>query len=211
MKNQRTETRRITLIRDCPAILFPVALSELLHDQKPATHSAIIINTIYMKLSIVAILLLSSSLSFAQSKTDEAAVRKLVDELMLSFTTHDFTTLKVNSTDDVTWVNIVGMWWKGRNEVVGAHYAIFNKIFNGVKFETKELTLRPVSETVILVNAIQHVGAFFPPDGVDHGTNRRPEVDNNLLLLYVKKDGKWLLSTAHNTEVQPGTVPPVIK
>lgn len=160
-----------------------------------------------MKALLISLLFVSPAL-FAQSTDDEAAVTKLVDELAESFNTHNFTTLKVNSTEDVSWVNIIGMWWKGRDQVIGGHYGIFNKIFNGVKFEKKEVTLRRITSDVTLVNVIQHVGAFYPPDGVDRGNNKRPEIDNNLQLLYVKKDGKWLLSAAHNTEVQPGAVQP---
>ena len=164
-----------------------------------------------MKTALFGILLIISSPVISQSKTDEAEVKKLVNELHDAFNSHDFTTLKVNSTDDVSWVNIVGMWWKGRDQVVGAHTAVFDKIFNGVKFEEKEVAFRAVSGDVILVNVIHHVGAFYPPDGVDHGNNKRPAIDNNLQLVYVKQNGKWLLSAGHNTEVQPGTVPPVIK
>ena len=160
-----------------------------------------------MKSFFVCLSLLVTSAVFSQSSTDEAEVRKLVEELITSFNTHDFTSLKANSTDDVSWVNVMGKWWKGRDEVVNSHYEIFNKIFNGVKFEKQDLSIRFITPDVILVHVLQHVGAFFPPDGVDRGSNRRPEADNNLQLVYVRKDGKWMLSAAHNIEVAPPRPP----
>ena len=148
--------------------------------------------------------MLLSTLAFSQSKTDEGEIQTLVDELIGAFNSHDFKTLSVNSTEDVSWVNMMGRWWKGRQEVVGAHYEIFNKIFRNVRFEKKSVSLRPVSADVVVVHAVQHVGAFFPPDGIDRGVNKRPESDNNLQLVYVRQNGRWLLSAAHNTEIQAG-------
>lgn len=161
-----------------------------------------------MRKILFCTLMLYCSLAFAQSKADEAVVIRLVDELIASFNSQDFTTLKVNSTDDVSWVNIMGRWWKGREEVVQAHQEIFNKIFRQVKFERKSVSLRSLTTDVIVVHAVQHVGPFFPPDGIDRGVNKRPESDNNLQLTYVRQNGRWLLAAAHNTEIQGTTSQP---
>jgi uncharacterized protein (TIGR02246 family) len=160
-----------------------------------------------MKTGFTAFCMLLFSVAFAQTATDETEVRKLVDELITSFNSHDFTTLKLNSTDDVSWVNMMGRWWKGRDEVVSAHDEIFGKIFKGVKFENKSVTLKPITPDVMVVHVVEQVGAFYPPDGVDRGVNKRPASENNLQLIYVKKGGKWLLSAAHNTEVYPAQRP----
>ncbi|RYY11335.1 MAG: SgcJ/EcaC family oxidoreductase [Chitinophagaceae bacterium] len=143
-----------------------------------------------MKTLLVCTLTFVSSFVFAQSKPDETRINKLIDDLILAFNTHDFTTLKDNSTDDVSWVNIVGMWWKGRNEVVGAHNGVFNTIFD------------------ILANVIIHVGEFFPPDGVDHGTNKQKAANDILTLVYVKRLDRWLLTAGHNTVIDANAVPP---
>jgi len=160
-----------------------------------------------MKILLVAVLFLANAPAFAQSKPDEDQVNLLVDDLIASFNSHDFKTLEVNSTKDVSWVNMMGRWWKGRDEVVSAHKEIFNKIFNGVKFEKKSVSMRFLSADIVVVHVIEHVDAFFPPDGVDRGGNKRPASDDNLQLVYLKTNGKWLLSAAHNTEVQPGGPP----
>jgi uncharacterized protein (TIGR02246 family) len=161
-----------------------------------------------MKAFLFSAIMLLSSAMFAQSKADEIQITKLIDDLIAAYNSHDFTTLKNNSTDDVNWINIVGMWWKGRNEVIGAHNGIFNTIFNGVKFDKKSVSMRSVTDDVMLANVIIHVGEFFPPDGVDRGTNKQKAADDIITLVYVKKGGKWLLTAGQNTVIDANAVPP---
>lgn len=136
-----------------------------------------------------------------QSMSDENDINKIIDELLNSWNTHDFSSMKRNSTKDMNWINITGMWWKGREIAVSSHNAIFNSMFNGVKFEKKSLVLRPITNDVIIANLIIHVGDFYPPDGIDHGNNKRNATDDILTLVFVKKDAKWLLTAAQNTVV----------
>ena len=161
-----------------------------------------------MRTILICLLLLNSSVIFSQSSADEAQINKLIDELVDGYNTHDFTSLKNNSTNDVNWVNIVGMWWKGRDAVLAAHYGIFNTIFKGVKFEKKSSVIRRVTNDVAIANVVVHVGEFYPPDGIDHGGNKRDAADNILTLIYVNKGGKWLLTAGQNTVVDANATPP---
>nr|GFD60904.1 hypothetical protein [Tanacetum cinerariifolium] len=52
-----------------------------------------------------------------------------------------------------------------------------------------------------------HVGAFYPPDGIDHGSNKEGDDDNLLTLVLVKKQGNWLLTAAQNTVVRASAQP----
>lgn len=161
-----------------------------------------------MKTILICLLLLNSPVVYCQFKADETQINKLIDELVVGYNTHDFTSLKNNSTDDVNWVNIVGMWWKGRDTVLAAHYSIFNTIFKGVKVEKKSSAIRSVTKDVAIANVIVHVGEFYPPDGINHGSNKQNSADNNMTLVYVNKGGKWLLTTGQNTVVDANATPP---
>ncbi|MCB2407627.1 SgcJ/EcaC family oxidoreductase [Hymenobacter lucidus] len=152
--------------------------------------------------------LLASQLSVAQTTAapplpaaDEAAVRTLVSRMMTNWNAHQFADMATYTTDDVSWVNIVGMWWQGRPQVQQAHQAIFDAIFKGVTFKPGALTLRAITPDVVVANQYCSVGAYYPPDGVNRGTNKMGDDQDLVTLVLVKRQGKWLLTAGHNTVV----------
>jgi uncharacterized protein (TIGR02246 family) len=162
-----------------------------------------------MKTCFLALaLLLGASHAFAQlSPADEAAIRRTVQRITANYTDHHFADMAAYTTPDVSWVNIVGMWWRGRAQVQQAHQQIFDTIFKGVAFTPGKPTVRGIAPGVALVNLYCHTGAFYPPDGIDHGTNKEGEADDLLTLVLVKKQGKWLLAAGQNTVVRANAQP----
>lgn len=145
------------------------------------------------------ILLMTSVLGFSQ--TDEKAIQAQVSQMVSDWNTHEFKNMDSYMTDDVEWVNIVGMWWKGRAEVKAAHQGNFGAFFKGVPFKQKSLKTRFLTKDVAIATLISSVGEFFPPDGIDHGNNKMPASDDILTLVFVKQNGKWLIASGQNTVV----------
>lgn len=145
------------------------------------------------------ILLMISVLGFSQ--TDEKAIQLQVTQMVSDWNTHEFKNMDSYMTDDVEWVNIVGMWWKGRAEVKAAHQGNFGAFFKGVPFTQKSLKTRFLTKDVAIATLISSVGEFFPPDGIDHGNNKMPASDDILTLVFVKQNGKWLIASGQNTVV----------
>ncbi|RWY55925.1 SgcJ/EcaC family oxidoreductase [Mucilaginibacter gilvus] len=154
-----------------------------------------------LKLTLTALLLMSSLFCYAQS--DEKSIETQVTRMISDWNTHEFKNMDLYTTEDVEWVNIVGMWWKGRKDVKMAHQSTFDVFFNGVPFSQKSLNIRFLTGDVAIANLVCHVGSLFPPDGIDRGNNRTPETDNLLMLVYKKKSGIWLLSAGQNTIIDP--------
>ena len=153
-------------------------------------------------------LVLGTSRAFAQlAPADEAAVRHTVARITANFQNHHFADMATCTTPDVSWVNIVGMWWRGRARVQQTHQQIFDTIFKGVNFTPGKATVRGIAPGVAVVNMYCHVGAFYPPDGIDHGTNKESEADDLLTLVLVKKQGNWLLAAGQNTVVRATAQP----
>ena len=74
--------------------------------------------------------LLICGLIFAQDHTeDESAINKQVDAMVYSWNHHNYDDLKNYTTENTDWVNVVGMWWKGRKESQYAHQVYHNTIF----------------------------------------------------------------------------------
>ena len=152
-------------------------------------------------LFIACLIVFSAFVSYSQ--TVEGSIKSQVSQLVSDWNSHKFENMDSYTTEDVEWVNIIGVWWKGRTEVKQGHQRNFDAIFKGVKFEQKSLKIRIVTKDAAVANLICHVGEFFPPDGIDHGNNKMPEADDLLTLVYVKKNGIWLLSAGQNTIIQP--------
>jgi len=160
------------------------------------------------KITLSVLLLFSCFLCGAQSvqsslEEDKKSIDMQVNRMVSDWNTHAFNNMDQYATEDVDWVNIVGMWWKGRPEVKKSHQTGFDYFFKGVPFTRTSLDIRFLTPEVALAHLVCHVGSLFPPDGIDRGTNRTPETDNLLMLVYVKKKGSWLLSAGQNTLIDP--------
>lgn len=140
---------------------------------------------------------LLSNVLFAQNKTaDEIAVEKQVDALIASWNTHNYSDISNYATEDCDWVNVVGMWWKNRREVQYAHQVFHEGMFKNVRLTKKSVQTRLITKDVIIAHLEQRVGTYFSPSG-----SVFPESDNITLLVYVKKESKWLLTAAENVVV----------
>jgi uncharacterized protein (TIGR02246 family) len=155
----------------------------------------------------LSLLFLLISLACCAQSNDKTAIERQVKKMIADWNTHEFKNMDFYTTEDVEWVNIVGMWWKGREDVKKAHQTTFDQFFKAVPFTQKSLTIRLLTSDVAIANLVCHVGALFPPDGIDRGNNRTPETDNLLMLIYVKKNGTWLLSAGQNTIIDPKAAP----
>ena len=167
-----------------------------------------------MKQFLIAPLFAISTLTYAQTKADEAQIKSIINEFMIydaRTKTFDFGKLLARSTEDASWVNIVGMYWSGRETLGVAWDRMFNqnKMFSDVKFERKSSTIRFVTPDVAIANVVSHVGEFYPPDGVNRGNNVMPEADEMGTMVFVKRGGKWLFTAGQNTVVDPRAVDPM--
>ena len=162
----------------------------------------------------LATLLLAAGPACAQAPTpDEVAIRQTVARMTANWQNHHFADMAAYTTPDVTWVNIVGMHWRGRAQVQQAHQQIFDALFTGVAFTPGQAEVRTIAPGVAVATLYCHVGAFYPPDGVNRGTNKEGDSDDLLTLVLVKRQGTWLLTAGQNTVVRASAQPnnPVAK
>ncbi|WP_223653543.1 SgcJ/EcaC family oxidoreductase [Hymenobacter psoromatis] len=153
-------------------------------------------------------LLLAASRALAQNPAaDEAAIRQTVAHMTTNWQNHQFADMAAYTTPDVGWVNIVGMYWRGRVQVQQAHQHIFDAMFKGVAFTPGETSVRAVAPGVAVVTMYCHVGAFYPPDGVNRGTNKEGDTNDLLTLVLVQRRGQWLLTAGQNTVVRASAQP----
>lgn len=132
-------------------------------------------------------------------QSDEAQIRDLQQRQERAWNTHDATAYAALFTEDGEVVNIVGWWWKGRQEIENKLKAAFTFVF-----KTSTLTITDVHVRFLKPDvAVAHVkwtmtGAKTPP-GV-------PEPRQGIEIQVLKKQrGKWLIFSFQNTASLPET------
>ena len=133
-----------------------------------------------------------------QAPRDEAAeVRQIVDEIVASWNTGDAQRMYRLATDDIEWVNIMGMYWRGKAQVQAAHHAILTTRYKGVGETLEEIeSVRPIGSDAILAVVRKRIDAFTAPDGTDI-----PATQNRLTLVFRRTPDGLRLAHGANVEI----------
>lgn len=97
---------------------------------------------------------------------DLAAVRGWIDECVAAWAAGDAERMYRTAADDVEWINIVGMHWRGKADVVEAHRIFLTTMFRGVPMEMREIeTVRALGADAVVAVVRWSVGQFTTPAG----------------------------------------------
>jgi uncharacterized protein (TIGR02246 family) len=142
----------------------------------------------------------------AQNRTkDEAAINKQIDAVIYSWNNHNYDDMENYTTENTDWVNVVGMWWKGRKESQYAHQIYHNTMFKTAVCEKKSAAIRFVTKDV----AIAHVQWYYSdpnPVILPDGKKAQPS-DALATLVFVKQKGKWLMTAGENVTIDKAAQP----
>ena len=129
------------------------------------------------------------------ASTLEAKVDALLRLHVDAWNREDLDAMFAAFTPDAHWINIVGMHWRGRDEVARAHQAFFDIMFRGVKqrlIETESVMPLPGGGAVVVARLA--VDAFRQPNGVV-----KPPSEDRLTLVLVPAGNE--LAIAHGANV----------
>src|SRR3954453_20614782 len=65
------------------------------------------------------------------NKSAVAEIRVVLGRWEAGWNASDMNAMWQLATDDIHWVNVVGMHWRGKTEVQNAHQAFFDQLFKG--------------------------------------------------------------------------------
>ena len=146
--------------------------------------------------------LLGSHLASAQlAPADDKAIRAAVAHWGANLNNHRFQEMTTYTTKDISFITPVGMHWSGQQQLVQGHTALFSKMYKGVPFKSSNTTVRSLTSDVAVANEEMSIGASYPPDGVDRGTNKEPANRDLITMVLVKKGGQWLVSAGQVTRI----------
>lgn len=145
----------------------------------------------------LAVLLPPATLAAQAPDPDEAAVRAVMHSMGDAWLKHDMKAWTGYTTDDLQWVNIVGMWWHGKDEVYRALDTYHRTIFKDTSFLPPDaVVMRHVAPDTVIVNIEARTGAFTGVSGAQYPASR-----SVLTEVFVKHNGQWLLTAGQNTTI----------
>jgi len=140
----------------------------------------------------------SPALSLTRASGDDrAAVQACLNEYAAAWAAGDAERMYRTATDDVEWINIVGMHWRGKAAVVAAHEAYLTTIFRGVPLTLREIeSLRSVGPDVVLAVVRWSVGQFTTPTG-----HIVPDSEDRMTLVFQRSPDGLRLSHGANIQI----------
>jgi uncharacterized protein (TIGR02246 family) len=156
------------------------------------------------KIITASVFLLLCGTILAQERiNDEAAINKQVDAILYSWNNHNYDDMKNYTTENTDWVNVVGMWWKGRKQSQYAHQAYHNTFLKTSVGKKKSVVIRFITQDVAIVHLEWLFSGGEPtPDG------KKPTPNDDLAtLVFVHQNGKWLLTAGENVHIDKGAQP----
>ena len=149
----------------------------------------------------VALLALGSQLS-AQSSSDTAAVRNIVQNEIDTWNKGDATGYSRDFAASGTFTNIRGQFFTGYPGYLKQHEVIFQGIFKSSTLKQEIVSLifvRP--DVAILETATTVSGAGQTPLGVTRDDQGR--IRTRLMQVVARDNGVWKIITYHNVDVKP--------
>lgn len=151
---------------------------------------------------LIAGLLLLASCSCSAGQTlppsDEASIRTLIMQVPQAMNRQDWKAFADLFADDADWINVVGMFWRGKSNVVKAHSAYGPTVFRNGGFSYSDLVIREVTPDVAIVVVTEHsANEAVAPDGVA----KLPPGQGRLSFVVVKRNRAWKITLGHNTVV----------
>jgi uncharacterized protein (TIGR02246 family) len=149
-------------------------------------------------MGLIAAGILAANAGHAQtlSTPDEAAIRATVRAVPEALNHKDMKAYAELFDDDADWINVVGMHWRGKANVVKAHTIYLKTLFSKGGITTADMSVRAVTPDVAIAVATEDDKGGVLPDG-----SNAPPGSGRLTYVLVKRNGKWKIVHGHNTGI----------
>jgi uncharacterized protein (TIGR02246 family) len=127
---------------------------------------------------------------------DEQRIREVVDTYEQAWNRHDVDALISLFSEDIEWVNVAGMWWRGLPEVRRGYEWIHQTMLKNVPIYIDSCSVRLLTGEAALSIVTWKKGGFVTPDG-----KQMPEGKDRMSLHLLKAENRWLIKMGHNTTI----------
>lgn len=152
-----------------------------------------------MKNLFLLVILGSVSIAQAQTKADEEAVRALPRAFCDAWAKHDGHQLAAIMAEDVDFVTVGGAFFRGRADFEKYHTRLLAERFRESTNTPLEIDVRFLLPDQAVVHWSWTIEGDKNPDGTP-----RPKRFGIMTMVAQKREGKWLVVVAQNTNAGPG-------
>jgi uncharacterized protein (TIGR02246 family) len=132
---------------------------------------------------------------------DDRAIRKAVVGFEVAWNSHDMKALGGLFREDAEFINVVGMHWRGRADIVAAHAAFHETMFKDTRLTTDAITLRPIGADVAVAVVTYTQDSFTTPSG-----QVMPKTQTKLSYVFAKTAGEWKIAHGQNVRIDAEAV-----
>jgi uncharacterized protein (TIGR02246 family) len=132
----------------------------------------------------------------ALSKEDNAAIRKVFSDWEAAWNSHDMKALVKLYREDAEAINVVGMYWRGRDVIEKTHTAYHETIFKKHNCKVDDVTVRSIGEGYAIAVVTMTGDAFTTPAG-----QNLPSYQNRITFVLTKAEDGWKVVHFQNTKV----------
>jgi uncharacterized protein (TIGR02246 family) len=132
---------------------------------------------------------------------DRAAVEGVVQAFSECWNRHDMDSFGLLFAQDAEFVNVVGMWWKGRAEIKAAHEFTHSTMFKSSRLTILETSVRFPTPQLAIARSRWLLENHVSPDGT-----ALPARNGVLVNVLALQDGRWSIIDAQNTDIIEGVV-----
>jgi uncharacterized protein (TIGR02246 family) len=132
-----------------------------------------------------------------RQKTSE--VVSVVNSFAQTWNKHDMDAFAKLFSEDAEFVNVVGLWWRGREEIKNAHEYTHSNMFKTSILKIVETSVRLPLENFAIARSKWRLEGHTAPDGTI-----LPPRTGILLNLFLKIDSNWMIIDSQNTDILEG-------
>lgn len=128
---------------------------------------------------------------------DTAAAAAPVKGFVSAWNQHDMRALADLYTADADFVNVIGLWWRGRDEIRSEHVKLHEGRMKQTTLTADEPVVRRLAPTVAVAHAKWELRGDAGAPGWKVGEVRR----GILMHVLVKENGRWRIRATQNTDI----------
>lgn len=133
--------------------------------------------------------------------SEVADVTRVVHAFAETWNRHDMNAFAELFGADAEFVNVVGIWWKGRAEIKGAHEFTHQTMFKNSRLSIQEVTARLPKPDIAIARCRWTLEGHVSPEG-----GALPPRTGILVNVLQKIGGAWLIIDSQNTDIVEGVL-----
>ncbi len=130
-----------------------------------------------------------------------AEVTQVVHAFAECWNRHDMNAFAELFAPDAEFVNVVGLWWKGRDEIKKAHEFTHATMFKNSRLTITDVSVRFPVASIAMARSRWVLEGHVSPEGAP-----LPPRTGILLSVLARSSGVWSIIDAQNTDIIEGVL-----